>query len=824
MRFPKLYQAAVRFPKTVLVVSLVLTLVAAWAAGKLSIENDMTALLPRETESVRNLHQLKKFFGGAGYLIVALESADRNAAEGFADAFDLKLQAHPSILYVDSKAPVDFFKKRLWLYLDVEDLHEMEWRVDRAIELQKKGVSPTFAHIMDFAEPEDRPDLTFRDIFEKYKKRAGMEIQERAGDGSMVLLRVKVKDNSENLDQNRRLMEDVRAMEASIRAEHPEYAKVFVGYTGGYATKLEQLALIQREVTWVSIAVSLLLLLILLFYFRRFSALALIGLPLAASLVWTGGLVYAFLGHLNMMTGFGAAILGGVGSDYGIYLLTRYYQERRAGHGLRVACREAFGGTGKATYGSMITMVAGFVALLFSKFGVFIEFGVVGAVGLATTYVGMMSIIPALLTLSEKWRVGERWARYFPKSTGSSPSPSASSWVDTESFQKIFYPRKAFAGVVLVFLICGISSFTLPAQSKIFFEEGQMESPDLPGNRLGARINEMMGYTADPTVLIAHGAAEEEKIVSRLQARLQESSKDSHNPPLVYNRVLGLSSFLPTSQPEKRKILFRIADKLGRTTLLLKGEKDYLLQTLRDSLSTPVTKREDIPPEITRLFEAIHQEDIYAVFLFPAFSRADSESMKRYQDGINGLKKELGLLDVEVADGTFIASDTVRLIEKEAPRGFLMVFAFLAVVLFTMVKSWTRGLIILANLLGSLFLLSGLLWLTGIRLNIMNIAVIPVILGGGVDIYIHFSHRFDEGTPLRDILKGEVPAMFVSSLTSMVGFGGFLLVSSVGLRSIGWVAVLGLGWVTLMAVFVFPRFLLVGTRFQKAAGSAKFSR
>ncbi|QQR81361.1 MAG: MMPL family transporter [Deltaproteobacteria bacterium] len=542
---------------------------------------------------------------------------------------------------------------------------------------------------------------------------------------------------------------------------------------------------------------------ILLFYFKRLESTCLIGIPLTVSLIWTGGLVYFFLGHLNMMTGFGAAILGGLGSDYGIYLLTRYYHERSLGHGVKAACEQAFGSTGKATYGSMLTMVAGLVALVFSKFGVFVEFGIVGALGLVTTYVGMMLIVPALLTISEKWKYPVSWKGF------GKIFPNTDAWTTSATFQKIFYPRKAFLGVILIFIICAISVFTLPVQSKIFFEEGQMESPDLPGNKLGRRVNQVMKHTVDPTVLIAHGADEEEKIVTLLDERLKNNASN-----LVYDRVLGLSSFIPQEQIQKKKLLARILNKLTQTTLILKSEKDYLSETLKDSLAAPVVLRKDIPYEVRRLFEAIHQKDIYAVFLFPAFSRADSESMKRYQDGVYALKKELGLLDMEVADGTFIASDTVRLIEREAPRGMFLILTFFTIVLFVMVKSWTRGLMILSNLLGSLFLLSGLLWLAGIRLNIMNIAVIPVVLGGGIDIYIHFSHRFDERIPMREILKGEVPAMFISSLTSMVGFGGFLLVSSSGLRSIGWVSVLGLGLVTLMAVFGFPRFLLLGARWK----------
>jgi len=212
MKLPKLYQFGFRFPKLTLFLSLVLTLLALKAASHLTIQNDLTSLLPQNSESVKGLEELKKYFGGSGYLIVTVEAEDPVLAAEFADAFEGELVQNPSILYVDAKTPVEFFKKRLWLYLNLEDLHEMEWRIDRARELEKKGVSSTFSNVMDFADPEDRPDLSFQDIFKKYEKHVGIELHERASDdkGQFLILRAKIKEQSEDLNLSRKLMGEVR--------------------------------------------------------------------------------------------------------------------------------------------------------------------------------------------------------------------------------------------------------------------------------------------------------------------------------------------------------------------------------------------------------------------------------------------------------------------------------------------------------------------------------------------------------------------------------------------------------------------------------------
>ena len=113
------------------------------------------------------------------------------------------------------------------------------------------------------------------------------------------------------------------------------------------------------------------------------------------------------------------------------------------------------------------------------------------------------------------------------------------------------------------------------------------------------------------------------------------------------------------------------------------------------------------------------------------------------------------------------------------------------------------------NLLAGLVLLFGVLWLFNIRLNVMNIAVFPIVLGTAIDCFIHFNHRYNETKNIAQTIQQEIPPMFISSLTSMIGFGGLLLTSSQGLRSIGLVAVLGLLIVTLFCALIFPRCLIL---------------
>ena len=784
LRLPKMYHWGIRFPKTVLIGAFLLTVLSFVGAKKLRVINDFTSLLPEETESVRSLHELKDHFGGTGFLIVAVEAATPDLARGFADEFARRAEGHPSVLYVDYRRPVDYFKKRQWLYFDLKDLREMERRVDRALELQKKGGSPVFSSLMDFADEEDAPDLGFDDIFEKYRKKTGWQSEEvvSADEGKFVVLRIKARENPQDIDAGRALMNDFRKIEEELKQEEA-YRPVVVGYTGHYQKAVEQADRTTREMAWVSAIVTVLLFLVLFVYFRRVTAVLLVGVPLAAGVIWTGGLVSLLLGHLNIITGFAAAILAGLGSDYGIFLLNRYYYERRAGRDFATACHEAFSNTGRATLASMVTTLGAFVALLFSDFRLFVEFGLVGSLGVLANYVVMMLILPSLLALLESRRL--------------QPAPVRLPYVTV--LKKFFTVRWAPAAICLVLFLCILSSLSLPAQSKIDYQDGLFENKSLPSYRLSDRVTQLMNVSLSPTLLMMKGREEEKRTVESLEGLLKGPSADS----LVFNQVIGLSSFIPEFQTEKKAILAGIYEKFKKVQLPSRAK---MLASLRDSLEAGPIERGNLPPEVVRMFEA-PGGDVYTVYLYPSFFRSSSEKLKRYHEGVLAVKRELGLHFI-AADSTFVSDDTVRLIEREAPRGMLVLLVFLAGVALVVLRPLKRAVILLANLIGSLVLLSGLLWAAHIPLNVLNIAVIPIILGTGIDCFVHFSHRFDEIGDLSETLRLEIRPIFISSLTSIIGFGGLILTSSEGLRSTGWVAVLGLSLVTLICAFVFPRCLV----------------
>jgi len=117
--------------------------------------------------------------------------------------------------------------------------------------------------------------------------------------------------------------------------------------------------------------------------------------------------------------------------------------------------------------------------------------------------------------------------------------------------------------------------------------------------------------------------------------------------------------------------------------------------------------------------------------------------------------------------------------------------------------------------LATLPLLVGILWmilmmeLAGLKLNFYNLVVLPAVLGIGNDAGVHLVHRYrEEGRgSIMHVLRFTGEHVAMGSITTIIGFGGLLLSFHPGLRSIGELAVVGIGMTLLAAVVFLPALL-----------------
>jgi hypothetical protein len=91
----------------------------------------------------------------------------------------------------------------------------------------------------------------------------------------------------------------------------------------------------------------------------------------------------------------------------------------------------------------------------------------------------------------------------------------------------------------------------------------------------------------------------------------------------------------------------------------------------------------------------------------------------------------------------------------------------------------------------------------------MNLVILPILLGFGVSHGLYLLHRFLEGTSPLVALRSVGGAVASSTLTTIAGFGALGFAQHLGLRSIGYVACLGLGTTLLVSFTVLASVLQI---------------
>jgi len=147
-------------------------------------------------------------------------------------------------------------------------------------------------------------------------------------------------------------------------------------------------------------AVIILILLILIK--RSFTRGVLVFTPLVFGLTWTLGLMGWFNIPLSVATvGIGAMILG-LGTEYGIFLVERYEEEREKGKNQKDALITALPSVGSGIIGSGTTTIVGFLALLLASMPMIQHLGETLALGIFCILFATIVISPALILLEER--------------------------------------------------------------------------------------------------------------------------------------------------------------------------------------------------------------------------------------------------------------------------------------------------------------------------------------------------------------------------------------------------------------------------------------
>src|ERR1700730_1816012 len=172
---------------------------------------------------------------------------------------------------------------------------------------------------------------------------------------------------------------------------------------GPAATQQDLNQISERDLHVIEVATTIMVLLILLIVYRNpitmMVPLVIIGLSLATAQGVLAGLGEFGLALSGQTTVFMTAVLFGAGTDYAVFLISRYHDYVRHGEHSDQAVKLALASIGKVIAASAATVAVTFFAMIFTRLPVFSTVGPALAIAICVAFLAAVTVLPAILVL-----------------------------------------------------------------------------------------------------------------------------------------------------------------------------------------------------------------------------------------------------------------------------------------------------------------------------------------------------------------------------------------------------------------------------------------
>jgi predicted RND superfamily exporter protein len=799
-----------RFPGRTLLAALVLCVLAVVAGRGLGIDADLVSLLPEGSPAAEDYRVFLERFGGFEKVFIVVtapasghdDSLDERGARAQKTARRLEelLASSPAVASARSglRAEDEDFIFQYGLPRALLLLPEDRWRQAVAERAAPEAVAQRVARMRrtlatpagSFEAPLFKADpLGFAlDLPALAGGPSGLPMDpltstflSDSGDASLVIL---TPAQSEiDAAGGRALLAELEAAFERVREEIE--GPVELHALGGplYAAQDEALLRTDLSRTLTGSIVGCAAVLVLAFEGVLLPLVCLLALGFA--LVWTGGLVGLAVGPVTGVSVGFAAVIVGLGIDYGIHGATRFRQQVLAGEERRSALAETFRHAGPGILTSALTTAGAFGVLALAHFRPLRELGIVVAVGMLAVLLATASVGAAVLLPPPRRRPGPPW-RWLGR------------WVEWVTELGERHHRAVLVAAVVLTAVAAVGLGRLGLDPDLSALR-PVDHPALEGERL---LVDRFAVGLDTANVVIPGATRGEALeraaaATALIRRAAPPGLSVTSPadwlPGAERTARRLAVLAPGSARGPEGELLARAVEQAEAELRAVGLNPRAFQSGLDALAALSAGRDPGAPSVEVWPEWLDQlvrEDENGAWVALSL---------RLPSGTWGEGPPTDLLEEmrAAAPGLAFASAVAMGPElRSLAAGDLRSLAGWALALVALVVLFSfRGRVSSALLsmvpvaLASVWTL-GLWALAGGAIDLVSLAVVPVMLGIGIDDGLHAVHGSrKEG--LTASVRGAGRAMTLTTLTTVVGFGSLLLSRVPGLRNGGSLVALG---------------------------------
>ncbi len=897
----------IRYYKIILPLGLVLAVAAFFGAGQITVKTQLKDMMNPENPRVKSYDKISEVFG-SGAVLLTVEGTDKSRITQAAEELAARVKEKPEVksrlrsvnLKMDKEfvsrwalmmqKPKDLRKTRtmfshtnlLPFVKSVNDNLEETYTGEDAEEdletgKQENDAVSSMNQIQSFAEkitafvtsPGSKgADEAARDLADTI---LFGDLYMYSPDGTMLLFAVNTTLNlSKDMESADIVMAGVKAAIAEVKANYPDLK---FGYTGDVGVQADENTAMSSDVTLPSFLAYGLVLILFLFSFTQLRAIFFAMISLVIGILYNYGIVGVALGELNLLTSTGAALLIGMGIDYGIQVTTSFNAFRDEGHAPEEAIRLTFAKSGIGIMLAAASTSASFLVLMVSTTKGIFQLGIVAGMGIITCFLAMIFILPSMLL-------------WFGKHGKEKTRIPQINWRALEAVGNFAARNRVPVLIASAVLTAGLffAAFGLKGEFNMLELEPQ-KSVSIITHR---RILDKFGMNPYSAMVMSDNLEETRKMTEVLEktprvsqvesvstlipgpeeqeARLAEIALFRQGPPRAAKTVFTAKTVEELCR-EIQRLEWNMTE-LGDVSVAGLGENNKILKKRNEMI------REFMGAEVGRpgkevfktLIDALNADPKASAERLAALDAPFSRAMNESIDQMSAVTRHIGVTDlpISLADSYFDKTRTYNLITiypragaldeetglrrfdaalrkispditglipltlaffdeifAESKKTAVLVGALVLIIAFITFRNLRDTLVAAVPVIVSMILLFGTVSLLGWKINALNLITLPLNIGIGIAYGTYMIQRYLlEDRNVGSALKYTIKAIFLSAFTTVFGFGSLGLIGSFKMiSSFGNMLAIGITFCFLTTLIILPA--LLGGKKQPDIASAK---
>jgi uncharacterized protein len=770
-----------------------LTVPAVWQASRLQVATGLADLLPDDAPAAADYRTFLTTFGGFEkvYAMVLWRGGDEPDRALLAEAAE-RVAAHlataPEVAAVRSgltPADEDFLRLEvlprapLFLGADEEAIERLEPSAVRlrVREIRERLRSPGGAVEAPWLAADP---LGFSGGIEGLVGSGSMALVDPltgallSADGAAAL--VVVTPVAGELDpQSGRALE--AALEGAFAAAVGELGDppLELAAVGGPLYAAQDERIVREDLSLTLVGSGLLVALLLLAFFGRLAVPLALVAAVAVGIVWTAALVAAVAGEISVLGLSFAAMLLGLGVDYGIHGATRFRAGRIAALDRPAAMAAALAESGPAIVASMVSTAAAFLVLSLAHFRPVRELGLVMAVGIGLILLASLTVAAPLLVVLRPVR---EWRR---PAVRRAPPPRGLMWRALGAAVEVATTagRRRPVAVAALGVALTLAALVGASRLELSIDLRSLRPVDHPAFAAEQLLVEGFGLGLDASTVVVRGddlaaaLAAARRVEGAVKATAGEAvAIDSPARWLPAGRVVERRTALLAGKPAADAVA-ALEDEIARQGLTRTPFAPALevLRSLAEGRELVALDAAGWPDWVAELVRLDDRGAAVAVRLstplgtwpqgppaavIAAIEAASPGAALASVPRLGGELRRLILGDLGRLGGWALAAVALVVSLSFAGRPRALRSASLSLVPVVLGSIWTLGL-------------AGFL---GLPIDPFTVVVAPLLLGIGIDDGLHALQGERAFGTLEASLAGSGRAMTLTTLTTCAGFGG----------------------------------------------------